>query len=331
VRLHNVGARFGALRVLSGVTYEFKPRERVGIVGPNGSGKTTLLRLIAERREPDDGSVRTGTTVFRGWFGQEPEPLPARTRVVDAVKEVVLETNTVDGITLSATQLLERFMFDKFVQGALVSELSGGERRRLELLRVLATAPNLLLLDEPTNDLDLDTLAVLEEYLEQWPGTMVVASHDRFFLDRVCTSLFSIEPDGSVRHHPGGWTAYRQWEADRGTREAASARVTPPAGASSPAGAGGAGTLDGRASSTAASRRSGAKPPKLGYNERRELGQLERRIEKLERRKAELTRAVQESGSDYAAALEAGNALSATTTELEQAESRWLELQVMTE
>ena len=323
VRLHNVGAAYGELQVLEGVTYEFKPGERVGIVGPNGSGKTTLLRLIAERREPDEGSVRTGTTVFRGWFGQEPEPLPPRTRVVDAVKEVVLETNTVDGITLSATQLLERFMFDKSVQGALVSELSGGERRRLELLRVLATAPNLLLLDEPTNDLDLDTLAVLEEYLERWPGTMVVASHDRFFLDRVCTSLFSIEPDGSARHHPGGWTAYRQWESDRDRREAAAVGAAM-------AGARGGGPDQGR-SSTAASGRSGGKPRKLGYNERRELGQLERRIEKLEQRKAELTQAVQESGSDYAAALESGEALSETTTELEEAESRWLELQMMVE
>ena len=313
VRLHNVGATFGDKRVLSDITYEFKPGERVGIVGPNGSGKTTLLRLIAERRQPDEGSVRTGATVHRGWFGQEPEDLPPTMRVIDAVKEVVLETNTVDGITLSASQLLDRFLFDNAGQRSLIGELSGGERRRLELLRVLATAPNLLFLDEPTNDLDIDTLAVLEEYLEQWPGTLVVASHDRFFLDRVCTSLFSMEPDGSARHHPGGWTAYRDWETARAQRDpgARTERSAQPS-----------------ASTAGEARR---KPTKLGYNERRELGQLERRIEQLEQRKRELTRAVQESGSDYAAAVAAGDDLAVAMKELDEAESRWLELQMMTE
>ena len=317
VKVHNVGYAYGDTRVLAGVTYEFKPGERVGIVGPNGSGKTTLLEVVAERRVPDEGSVRTGATVHPGWFGQEPEPLPPQMRVVDAVKDVVLETNTVDGITLSATQLLERFLFDNAAQRSFVRELSGGERRRLQLLRVLATAPNLLLLDEPTNDLDIDTLAVLEEYLEQWPGTLVVASHDRFFLDRVCTSLFSMEPDGSVRHHPGGWTAYRRWQASR-DRPTSSAR-------------------DDAATSAAAVRRpadeahTAVRPRKLGYNDRRELQQLERRIERLEGRKAELTQAVQESGSDYAAATAAGTELAAVMGDLEEAESRWLELQMMTE
>jgi ABC transport system ATP-binding/permease protein len=314
VNLHNVGKSFGGRRVLHGVDHKLSPSDRIGIVGPNGSGKTTLLNIIAGRLEPDEGKVSTGETVVMGYFGQEFEPPPPGQRVLEAVKEVVLETNTVDGINLSAAQLLERFLFTSEAQKAFVSELSGGERRRLELLRVLGTAPNLLLLDEPTNDLDLDTLGVLESYLDTWPGALVVASHDRYFLDRVCGHLFSIEPDGSVRHHPGGWTAYRLRQAEQARRADEARKAARRTGGDrddDPPG--------------------GARAGKLTYNEQRELRRLERRIPQLEARREELTTAMQDAGGDYEKAAAFGEELHAVIAELDAAESRWLELSLITE
>jgi ABC transport system ATP-binding/permease protein len=314
VNLHNVGKSFGGRRVIHGVDYKLSPSDRIGIVGPNGSGKTTLLNIIAGRLEPDEGKVSVGETVVMGYFGQEFPPAPAGQRVLEAVKEVVLETNTIDGINLSASQLLERFLFTSEAQKAFVGELSGGERRRLELLRLLATAPNLLLLDEPTNDLDLDTLGVLEAYLDSWPGALVVASHDRYFLDRVCEHLFSIEPDGSVRHHPGGWSAYRRRQQEQlGQVEEARRAARREA-------------ADGDAAGS-----TGKRPGKLSYNEQRELRRLEGRIPALEERRSALTADLQDAGADYGRAAAIGEELEAVIAELDAAESRWLELTMATE
>jgi ATP-binding cassette subfamily F protein uup len=279
------------------------------LVGPNGSGKTTLLRLIAGDLKPDAGSVRLGSTVHLGCYGQHIATPQPRQRVLDAVKEVVLETNTVDGITLSASQLLERFLFPPAVQQAYVSELSGGERRRLELLRVLATAPNVLLLDEPTNDLDLDTLGVLEGFLDTWPGTLVTASHDRFFLDRVCRHLWSLEPDGAVRDHPGGWTAYRGYRSHQQAPR-------PSRGTAGPA----------PAVPTRATR-----APRLSYNEQRQLRLLERELPRLEQRRDELNRQLLDAVGDHVRAGELAAALDAAVTELDDAETRWLELHLRDE
>ena len=310
VNLHNVGKRFtseaGERWVLRGVEVKLAPDARIGLVGPNGSGKSTLLDLVVGNLQPDEGKVVVGETIVAGFYRQEPAPMP-NTRVIDALREVVLETNTVEGITLSASQLLERFLFSSQAQKAYVEELSGGERRRLELLRVLATAPNLLLLDEPTNDLDLDTLRVLEEYLDGWQGALVVASHDRYFLDRVCDDIWSVQPDGSLRHHPGGWSAYQA------AREADAKRPAPPA-PKAPV-------------STGETASGGGSPRKLSYNETRELALLDKRIPELSKRRAELEQAVQDSGADFQAAQRAGEELAAVLEEIDAAELRWLELQ----
>ncbi len=309
--LHNVGRRYGDTAVLRGVTVGVQPGSRIGVVGPNGSGKTTLLQLIAGRHEPDEGSVRLGSTVHVGWYDQHTITPPARQRVVDAVAEVALETTTVDGITLSATALLERFGFATATQQAYVSELSGGERRRLELLRVLATAPNLLLLDEPTNDLDLDTLAVLETFLETWPGTLVAASHDRFFLDRVCRQLWSIEPDGSVRDHPGGWSSYR-------ARQVARPDVRSPTSNRPPTG-------------RAERRPSRPRAGKLSYNEQRELDELEHMLPALERRRDALHAELVDAADDHVQAGELARALDEAVAQIDRQETRWLELRLQTE
>ncbi|MBA2530247.1 MAG: ABC-F family ATP-binding cassette domain-containing protein, partial [Euzebyales bacterium] len=301
VNLHNAGKRYGGRTVLRGVDAKLKAGDRIGIVGPNGSGKTTLLGLVAGRVQPDEGKVVVGETVVVGWYGQDPRPLDPRRRVLDAVSDVVGQTRLVDGATVTAGGLAERFLFTPQAQRAYLGELSGGERRRLELLLVLAEAPNVLLLDEPTNDLDLDTLGVLEEYLDDWPGVLLAASHDRFFLERAVDDVLGIEADGSVRHHPGGWAAYRQRQQQR-----------PPA----------AREPNDRAQAPGRT----ARRPRLSYNEQRELGHLERRLPLLEERKAALAADLQRAGDDYQAATVTGAALAAVIGELETAEARWLEL-----
>jgi ATP-binding cassette subfamily F protein uup len=303
VNLHNVGKTYDARVVLSGVTTKLAPDARIGIVGPNGAGKTTLLALIASQIEQDEGKVTTGSTIVSGWYGQDPSEIPPDTRVISAVRAHGEQTDLEGGKTISAPKLLELFQFTRNEQQATVGDLSGGERRRLELLLVLMGSPNLLLLDEPTNDLDLDTLHTLEDYLDTWDGAMVVASHDRYFLDRVCDDIFSIEADGSVRHHPGGWSAY--WETRVQPR-----RTKPQAG--------------------------GAQRPKqerrkLTYNDSRELALLTKQIPKLERRRTTLISDLNERSGDPAAAADLGQQLEEIMYELDTAETRWLELTELAE
>jgi ATP-binding cassette subfamily F protein uup len=285
--------------VLRHVEYKLQPDARIGVVGPNGAGKTTLLLLIAGRIEPDEGKVVTGSTIHHGWYGQDPRPIPDTQRVHAAVREHLDEVQLESGIKVSGSQLLERFQFTRAQQQSEVGDLSGGERRRLELLLSLMEAPNLLLMDEPTNDLDLDTLTVLEEYLDAWTGALVVASHDRFFLDRVCDDIFSIEPDGSVLHHPGGWSAYR--EASQ--KPAVS-----------------------RPSSSSTSERPQQKRTKLTYNDKRDLDQLTRVIPRLEKQKTILAADLDDAGGDYDLVVALSKDLAEVIEELDLSETRWLEL-----
>jgi ATP-binding cassette subfamily F protein uup len=299
VNLHNVGKRYDDRWVLRHVEYKLHPDARIGIVGPNGAGKTTLLRLIAEQIEPDEGKVVTGSTIHVGWYGQDPRPIPGTTRVHAAVREHLDEVHLESGIKVSGAQLLERFQFTRDQQQSEVGDLSGGERRRLELLLSLMEAPNLLLMDEPTNDLDLDTLTVLEEYLDAWSGALVVASHDRFFLDRVCDDIFSIEPDGSVRHHPGGWTAYRETML----RQPGSV-----------------------AKFTAGDQRAKQRRTKLTYNDKRELDELTKAIPVLEERKASLSARLDGAGGEYDLVVTLSKDLADVINALDSSEDRWLEL-----
>ena len=299
VDLHNVGKRYGDQWVVRHVEYKLHSDARVGVVGPNGAGKTTLLSLIAGRLEADEGKVSTGTTVQVGWYGQDPRPIPPTMRLHDAVRQHLEGVFLKSGVRVSGAQLLERFLFSRDQQQAEVGDLSGGERRRLELLLSLMEAPNLLLLDEPTNDLDIDTLSVLEEYLDAWDGALVVASHDRYFLERTCTDIFSIDPDGSVRHHPGGWIAYRD------SMLAAAKTVQP---------------------TVATTTRPTRKARRLTYNDQRELDRLTRDIPKLEAERDRLSSRLTEESRDVARVVELSQALAAATDAVDEAETRWLEL-----
>jgi ATP-binding cassette subfamily F protein uup len=275
---------------LDGVTWHVGPGDRIGVIGVNGSGKTHLLRLLAGVLDPTSGVVRIGQTVHAGYLSQEVAELPSELRVLEAVQEV-RTTAELGGVELTAGQLAERFGFGNDKQWTLVADLSGGERRRLQLLRLLLSQPNVLLLDEPTNDLDTDTLAALEDLLDSWPGTIVVVSHDRYLIERVCDSTVALLGDGSLAALPGGVEEYL----------ARRAAVTDPAPE--------------RRSAKGDSR-----------SARKELTRLERRIAQLEKREATLHDGLAAHATDFekVAALDAE--LRTVVADREAAEEDWLSL-----
>jgi ATP-binding cassette subfamily F protein uup len=269
------------------VTWHVGPGDRIGVIGVNGSGKTHLLRLLAAELTPDAGTVRIGSTVHAGYLSQEVRELPGDLRVLEAVQEV-RSTAVLDGTELSAGQLAERFGFGNDKQWIPVADLSGGERRRLQLLRILLAQPNVLLLDEPTNDLDTDTLAALEDLLDSWPGTMVVVSHDRYLVERICDSTVALL-DGRLAALPGGIEEYL---ARR------SATTAPQAAKRAPKG-------DSRAA-------------------RKEIARLERQIATLEKRESSLHDQLAENATNFekVAALDAE--LRDVVATRQRAEDEWL-------
>lgn len=198
---------YGDRIMVSDFSYIVDKRDRLGIIGPNGCGKSTLMKLLSGRLEPDEGTVTIGKTVKIGYFSQEYEDMDASVKVIDYIRSEAETIETSDG-RISASQMLERFLFPPEIQWTQISRLSGGERRRLYLLKVLIGAPNILFLDEPTNDLDIQTLGILEDYLDSFPGAVITVSHDRFFLDRVVTHLFSCQGSGVWAESNGGYTDY---------------------------------------------------------------------------------------------------------------------------
>lgn len=208
IELHNLCKGYGDNVLIKDFSYTFLKDDRIGFVGKNGAGKTTLLKMIMGDATPDSGDITIGQTVQIGYFAQEIEKdMKSEQRVIDYIKEVGEYVKTTDG-QISATMLLERFLFDSAMQYSPIGKLSGGERRRLFLCRVLMSAPNVLILDEPTNDLDITTLTILEDYLDRFSGIVITVSHDRYFLDRVVRRIFSFEDSGVLKQYEGGYTEY---------------------------------------------------------------------------------------------------------------------------
>ena len=299
----------GAAPLLREFSYDFSPEDRVGIIGPNGSGKSTLLDLIAGRRRADGGRIELGGTVKLAYFDQHSHQVLEATdaagrerKLIDVVKDAASSIE-LDGSTLSASQLLERFLFPPAQQHQPVRKLSGGERRRLHLCRLLIEAPNVLLLDEPTNDLDVQTLTVLEDFLEDFRGCVVVVSHDRYFLDRTVDRLFCFE-DGRLQRFEGNYSAYLERQAAAPAAESAS----------------------GTASESATAAAAALKVRRRSFKETRELADLDTQLPAWEQRRGELEGLLAAGGSDYAA-LEALSAeLSELLARIERGEERWLAL-----
>ena len=293
LELTGVAQSYGERTVFSGVDLVVEPGARLAVVGPNGSGKSTLLDIVAGRREPSAGIVRRGTTVVTGYADQQTTTLDPDARVLDIVAGPLRQPDWQD------KALLERFWFDGTAQHAPVRMLSGGERRRLQLVMVLAAKPNLLVLDEPTNDLDLDTLRALEGFLDEWPGALVVASHDRTFLDRVADHVLAIGDDGTVRRVPGG---VQGWLAER------AAPAGPPAAQARPA-------------ATRQRPERGPSPSTIGRRIRdteQEMARAQRAVDRLRERLGTTT--------DHRQLATIGAELADAQAELDQLEERWLEL-----
>ena len=301
VELDHVTKAFGDHVVLRDFTYHIARDDRVGIVGRNGAGKSTLLNLIAGRLTPDAGTVDWGETVRLGYFSQEGRELDPRQRVYDFIHEIAGEVKTREG-NFSATQMMERFLFPTQLQGQPIGKLSGGERRRLYLLSILMAAPNILLLDEPTNDLDVTTLAILEEYLETFPGAVLAVSHDRYFLDKMAAQIFEVGEGGAVRRYSGNYSDYlakRREETPAPKEE----RKKP-----------------------AASKPARQKKLKFTFKEQREYDTIEADIAALEARIAQREGEMLACGSDYGKLQELTNDQQADQAALEEKMDRWLYL-----
>jgi ATP-binding cassette subfamily F protein uup len=295
LEIKNLRKSYGELKILDNFTYTFTRRDRVGVVGPNGVGKTTFLRLLTGEEPFDSGKIRWGETIVPGYYKQDGWRFKDNARVIEVITEAAEHVEMSQAQTLSATQLLEHFLFPRRMHSNLIETLSGGEKRRLHLLRILMTNPNFLILDEPTNDLDLITLRKLEEFLaDYYEGCLVVVTHDRYFMDRMVDHLFVFEGEGIVRDYPGSYSQYRQWLTEQSK---------------------------GSGSSSSSSSKSEKKEPKprsdaprkrkLSFNEKREYEQLEQDLEAGEARKQELAELLASGETDY-------EKLTAWTQELEQ-------------
>lgn len=274
-------------------TYNFLKTDRIGIIGPNGCGKTTMLRVLTGQRQPDQGSVEIGTTVKIGYFSQENEELDPEERVIDAVRDIAEFIPTADG-PVSASNMCEQFLFDGNMQYNLIGKLSGGEKRRLSLLKVLMGAPNVLVLDEPTNDLDIETLEILEDYLDRFPGIVIVVSHDRYFLDRVVTRIFAFEQGGSIWQSEGGYEDYIRHCREEG-REPYSGEK---AGAGEEKNSKKQET-GGACKEAAANYRKNRKKTKFSFREQREYDTIEEEIDRLEQLSSELEKQMEAAATDY--------------------------------
>lgn len=319
IELEGVSKGYGDRTLIQDFTYIFNPQDRIGIIGPNGVGKSTLMNLITGRETPDAGKIDIGDTIHFGYFDQHSEDViknPSQ-RVIDYLKETAELVQTVDGSVITASQMLERFLFPPNQQYSPIQKLSGGERRRLFLLQVLMQAPNVLILDEPTNDLDVQTLAVLEEYLEEFNGCVVVVSHDRYFLDRTVETVFAFEGQGQIRQYPGNYSVYQDYKRAEAEVKAEQGQ---PAEKSAPKKLG-----SGSQTPPAISSSQGAK--KLSYREKQEYEQLEGQIPELEAKKEALEkRLYQDAPTDYGEMQALSQQLADLSSAIDTATERWLEL-----
>ncbi len=310
----DVSLAFGEHAVLRRATWRLGPGDRVALVGANGSGKTSLLRLLAGELTPDAGVIERGATVRLAHLSQGTAEVPGSLRVLESLEAVRGVATLSDGVQITAGMLCERFGFRGDRARTLVDDLSGGERRRLALMRLLMEGPNVLLLDEPTNDLDIDTLTALEDLLDGWPGTLVVVSHDRYFVERVCDDVFSLTDDRDIRHLPGGMEQYLELR-----------RAATGTGAVATTGAGAAGAEAPGAGAGAGAARTAVAPGARARSARKGLQRLERALERSAEREHELHEQMAAHATDHSRLGELQNELQRLLAEREELETVWLE------
>ena len=315
IELENVGKSFADREIIHDFSYILLRDDRIGIIGPNGSGKSTLLKMIAGRLQPDTGKVVTGETIKIGFFNQESDEMDESLRVIEYIRDEAEYLTTSDGVA-SASQMLERFLFPAAEQWTPISKLSGGEKRRLYLLRVLMGAPNILLLDEPTNDLDVQTLAILESYLDDFPGAVVAVSHDRYFLDRVAEKIFLLEGNGTVKKFEGNYSYYYEAVQQKAGKEAENIGSKAENNKSKPANA-----KDKDNSEVKKDR-----PLKFTYKEQKEYEQIDNLITGLESNISETDILINAAATDFTRLQELLAVKTQLENQLESAMERWIYL-----
>jgi ATP-binding cassette subfamily F protein uup len=323
IELNNITKAYNDQTLINNFTYEFSPEDRIGIIGGNGAGKSTLMDIITGRVQPDSGSVDIGSTIHIGYFDQHSEELLGAVnenqRVIDYIKEEGEFVKIADGTKITASQMLERFLFPGNQQYAPIYKLSGGEKRRLFLLRILISAPNVLILDEPTNDLDVQTLAVLEEYLEDFSGCVITVSHDRYFLDRTVDTIFALEPGGNLRQYPGNYSVYLDYK--KAEEAAEQQNINPKEKPKS---------ITPEKPKSATPELEPKKRRRLSNWEKREFEQLEGKIAQLETEKLQAeTAMVNVAPGNYTQVQKLYEQVEALRQAIDQATERWLELAEM--
>jgi ATP-binding cassette subfamily F protein uup len=316
IELLHISKAYDDRTLIKDFTYNFTPEDRIGIIGCNGAGKSTLMDIITGRIQPDSGTVEIGTTIHIGYFDQHSEDLTPNEdqRVIEYLKSVAELVQTADGEIITASQMLEKFLFPPIQQYAPINKLSGGEKRRLFLLKVLLSAPNVLILDEPTNDLDVQTLAVLEDYLEDFNGCVIVVSHDRYFLDRTIDMVFALEPGGNLRLYPGNYSVYLDYKKAEEAKEIKEQKDKEKLTRASE-------------SNNSKAKATTSKSTKVSFNDKREYEQLETKIPKLEAEKQEIEKILSNNApSGFAEVKKLSDRLAKLTQEIDRATERWLEL-----
>ena len=303
----NISKSFDGVKYIDDFSYIILKHDRIGIIGPNGCGKSTLVNMLTGNLEPDSGKVECGETIKIGLFSQHNETMDPAQRVIDYIRDTAEYVLTTEG-RISASQMLEKFLFSPSMQYSPIGKLSGGEKRRLYLLKVLIEAPNILFLDEPTNDLDIETLAILEDFLDVFNGAVVAVSHDRYFLDKTVDRIFAFEGNGKITQYEGGYSDYLRQYEQRHTEEVQPKPV-----------------------SQKADRTSSPKPLKMSYQEQKDYETINDRIENLENAIAETEDEMSKITSDYVKLQELSEKKRALEAELEEAYDRWVYLSELAE
>ena len=314
IELQDVSKSYDGRVLIKDFSYLVKRDDRIGIIGANGAGKTTLLEIVTEITKPDSGEIEIGQTVHIGYYDQESRQLNEEQRVIDYIRETAEYVTTIGGNQITASQMLEKFLFAPAAQYAVIGNLSGGERRRLYLLKILMAQPNVLLLDEPTNDFDIQTLIALEEYLDDFPGALIVVSHDRYFLDRSIDDIFKFEAAGKIRQFPGNYSAYLEYK-ERGEREAKELEKHSENGASAK-----------NSSAEDSEKQKDFAAKKFSYKEKREFESLEMRISETENRLAEIEKDLINFATDAYKLNELFTEQQKLNAQIETDTERWLEL-----
>jgi ATP-binding cassette subfamily F protein uup len=304
LEVEKISKSYGDQKIVDRFSYIFKKHDKIGVIGKNGVGKSTFLDMLTLKLKPDSGEVIPGVTTKFGYFTQESIALNPANRLIEEVKSIAEFITLSDGTQVSASKFLESFLFPPEKQYNYVNKLSGGEKKRLQLLKLLVTSPNFLILDEPTNDFDIDTLNVLEDFLENFSGCLVLVSHDRYFMDHLVNQLFVFEGDGEIKHFNGNYTDYRDWVDEQEAQPVAKLKATP----------------------APEQIKSTIEKKKASFKEKQEYEKLQSEIDQLEKKKTEVTALFNNGTTNHKDLQKWSSEIKSLTDQIEQKTSRWLEL-----